>query len=62
MNLNSSTTPATLIIMTAQEKMEFLPEPLNQQLVALLPNAVHIEAPVSDPEWKELLAQHRPKS
>ncbi|MDF7807849.1 hydroxyacid dehydrogenase [Pontiellaceae bacterium B12219] len=47
--------------MTVQERKEFLPEPLNQQLKTLIPEAVHVNAPVSDREWKTLLERHQPE-
>ncbi|MFC1764520.1 hydroxyacid dehydrogenase [Planctomycetota bacterium] len=50
-----------LIIMTPHERSEFLPAPLDDQLIALLPQAIWVEAPVSAEKWLELLDVHRPE-
>ena len=47
--------------MTPQELSEFLPNPLKSQMAELLPNAIWVEAPVSDEEWNNLLEKHRPE-
>jgi phosphoglycerate dehydrogenase-like enzyme len=53
--------PSALIIMTPQERKEFLPEPLCSQLKELLPDAIWVEAPVEKTEWPRLLDAHRPE-
>lgn len=63
--MNSKTEPSTslsaLVILSPQERKEFFPEPFDRQLRELLPGAVWVEAPVSEEEWLELLATHRPE-
>ena len=57
----STTPPSALILLTPRECKEFLPKPFSNQLTELLPNAVWIEAPVSEDEWLDLLNRHRPE-
>ena len=61
MNLKPANHPAALVLLTPQERKEFLPESISEQLSGLLPNAVWVEAPVSADEWLNLLNTHRPE-
>ena len=61
MNTKPTHPPKVLILLTPLERKEFLPEPLSSQLVQLLPNAVWIEAPISESNWRDHLNTHQPE-
>jgi phosphoglycerate dehydrogenase-like enzyme len=61
MNTKQTNPASALVVLTAQEQKEFLPEPFNRQLRELLPGAEWIEAPVSKEAWHDLLGTRKPE-
>jgi len=61
MKTTNKNLPVALIVLTPQEREEFLPEFLRLQLDRLLPNAIWVEAPISVGEWSGLLGTHQPE-
>jgi len=61
MNTESITRPAVLVVMTEQEKHEFMPSDLEAQLRLLFPDLTWVEAPLRPDRWRELLREHRPE-
>ena len=50
-----------LVIMTEQEKKEFLPPDLEARLYEMFPDLTWVEAPLPPDEWNKLLAEKRPE-
>jgi phosphoglycerate dehydrogenase-like enzyme len=50
-----------MVMMTEQEKIEFIPPDLEARLRKFVPDLVWVEAPVSEQEWNILLREHRPE-
>lgn len=61
MNESQDSLPPVLVLMTEQEKQEFLPPDLEAQLYELFPDLTWVEAPLSPDEWNKLLAEKRPE-
>lgn len=61
MKITNPNHPIALIVLTPQEREEFLPEPLRIELNNLLPNAIWVEAPIQADEWSRLLDTHQPE-
>jgi phosphoglycerate dehydrogenase-like enzyme len=53
--------PAVLVIMTEQEKHEFMPPDLESRLREMFPDLTWVEAPLTDEQWHELLSEKRPE-
>ena len=53
--------PSVLIVMTEQEKKEFMPPDLEAQLHSIFPEAIWAEAPLENEQWQNLLQTHRPE-
>jgi len=57
----SAPKPSVLVVMTEQEKIEFLPPDLEARLRKLFPDLTWVEAPLQESEWQELLAKQQPE-
>ena len=61
MNKKSTSLPSVLVVMTAQEKHEFMPPDLEEKLRAMFPDLKWVEAPLEVDQWHALLAEQRPE-
>ena len=61
MNESQGSLPPVLVLMTEQEKKEFLPPDLEAQLHEMFPELTWVEAPISQDDWNKLLAEKRPE-
>jgi len=61
MNQAPKTEPAVLVIMTEQEKIEFVPPDLEGRLRGLFPNLVWVEAPLNDDQWHAVIREQQPE-
>jgi len=59
MNQAPKTEPAVLVIMTEQEKIEFVPPDLEGRLRGLFPNLVWVEAPLNDDQWHAVIREQQ---
>ncbi|WP_186775830.1 hydroxyacid dehydrogenase [Rubripirellula tenax] len=59
--MKSRSHPPVLVVMTQQEKHEFMPPDLEARLRALFPELVWADAPLRDDQWRELLSEQRPE-
>ena len=57
----SAPKPSVLVVMTEQEKIEFLPPDLEARLRKLFPDPTWVQAPLQESEWQELLAKQQPE-
>ncbi|MEM7455669.1 MAG: hydroxyacid dehydrogenase [Planctomycetota bacterium] len=61
MNSADESMPTVLVIMTEQEKKEFLPPDLEGRLRELFPALKWVAAPVSESDWHNLLRENSPE-
>ncbi|MCM2369601.1 hydroxyacid dehydrogenase [Aporhodopirellula aestuarii] len=61
MNSKPSPQPTALVLLTEQEKKEFLPPDLESRLRELFPDLIWIEAPVQEDEWHRVLREQKPE-
>ncbi len=61
MNVESGGSPNVLVVMTEQEKREFIPPDLESRLRELFPHLTWVEAPLKDDEWIGLLRESQPE-
>ena len=61
MNGSQGSLPPVLVMMTEQEKKEFLPHDLETRLREMFPDLTWVEAPLSQEQWNQLLAEKRPE-
>ena len=61
MTSKSTLQPAVLVVMTEQEKIEFLPADLEARLRELFPDLIWVEAPLAEDQWQNLLREKQPE-
>jgi phosphoglycerate dehydrogenase-like enzyme len=61
MSKDPTSLPAVLVIMTEQEKQEFMPPDLEARLREMFPSLKWVEAPLSEDQWHALLQEHQPE-
>jgi phosphoglycerate dehydrogenase-like enzyme len=61
MSQKSTSLPSVLVIMTEQEKVEFMPPDLEARLRGLFPELTWVEAPLEEDQWHKLLNEKRPE-
>jgi len=61
MNEIQGSLPPVLVLMTEQEKKEFLPPDLEARLYEMFPDLTWVDAPLSQDKWNKLLAEMRPE-
>jgi len=58
MNAESKSLPSVLVVMTEQEKKEFVPPDLESKLRSMFPELTWVEAPLEEAEWHKLLREN----
>jgi len=61
MNRVPTSQPTLLVVMTEQEKKEFIPPDLEVRLRDLFPDLTWVEAPLQDADWRALLRENQPE-
>ncbi|EMI43846.1 hydroxyacid dehydrogenase [Rhodopirellula sp. SWK7] len=61
MNNASRAQPTVLVLMTEQEKNEFMPPDIEAGLREMFPNLVWVDAPLEVGQWHDLLREQRPE-
>ena len=61
MNNSSAPNRSVLVVMTEQEKIEFLPPDLEAQLREIFPDLTWVESPLEEGEWRQLLEKQQPE-
>ncbi len=61
MNNASRAQPTVLVLMTEQEKNEFMPPDIEAGMREMFPNLVWVDAPLEVGQWHDLLREQRPE-
>ena len=61
MNTSAAPNRSVLVVMTEQEKIEFLPPDLEAQLREIFPDLTWVESPLEEGEWRQLLEKQQPE-